>query len=496
MMGVPSSRPGKPSPTCPSCVTSAAARRPGAFELRDVHLRLRFDANGDLLTKLPGSAAAGGPLPDVQVRAGSLTLEQEGRQPFTLEGISLTLQPALRTNLSGVLDDPVWGSFDVSGRVEKSGAFSITLNNNGVALTLGMLKSLPFVPPSLWSTIEVDGPSVPLTFTLAVATQAPLVRYTVAFDRARVTLPQPDRQPLVASPARGVLDGNEDGFKLTGQINDAYWGSWTVQAGLVASTGAISLDLTTPDAVVDQKKLSLLPYVPKNVWQQVQASGRTPARPGRPLPHKPDVHYRVELKPRDVRVHIASISLDAVDAAGSVVIEDSRVLLGNVTGRTASGVIAANGDLDFRRDPVRLQFDVNVRGLVLKELPKKWELPAQIEGKITGQANLTVSVIDGAPQTHGSGKGRIDDAKLIGFRTKEPIDLDLTADGKTFRFIPRSVLLQILMVAALPPSGPARPPCPCLDARCYPCNRRGWSGKPSPRSERSRTGSPAALRWC
>src|SRR5262249_44178684 len=143
-------------------------------------------------------------------------------------------------------------------------------------------RSLPLVPPALWTRIQLDGPSVPLKFTLASSTNAggdkaasPGVSYNLAFDHLRITLPQTDRPALVASPVHGGLEGNENGFRLTGAVRDYYWGNWAVSAGLVAKTGVIKVELHTPDAVVDQKKLEAVPFVPRSVWKQVRASGET-----------------------------------------------------------------------------------------------------------------------------------------------------------------------------------------------------------------------------
>src|SRR5262249_9121085 len=148
-----------------------------------------------------------------------------------------------------------------------------------------------------------------------------------------------------------------------------------------------------------------LPYVPPSVWQQVEASGRTSARVEvRLWTHKPDVSYRVSLGTKDARVFISAIDLQAEGVSGGVVVEDSRVWLRNVTGTTASGPLIPSADVDFRAEPLKLKFDVQARGLVLGQLPKKWGLPAdKIDGKLTGQAKLTVTVREGGVETAGVG---------------------------------------------------------------------------------------------
>jgi hypothetical protein len=450
---------------------------PRYIDLLDVSVRLRFDAEGNLLTAVPKVQPGRGPLPALRLRGGRLTVEQQGRLPFTLEGVSLTLQPSEEKNLFGVIDDPVWGAFDVGGRVERTGDFSVALENKGLRLTHAMLEYLPFAPKGLWRQVEADGPDVGLKVTLAVASPGqprsaagggrrgqrapertlgtPRVRYGVAFDRARITLPQPDRKPFTVSPARAVLKGDGNGFRLEGEINDSYWGNWGVRAALLARTGAVTLDLHTPEVLVDQKKLTALPYVPRSVWKQVEASGRTSARVEVKLwTHKPDVSYRVTLGAKDAKVFVPAIDLHAGNVCGGVVVEDSRVWLRDVTGGAAGGALTTSAEMDFRSEPLKMKFAVRARGLVLNQLPKKWGLPAdKIDGKVTGQANLTVMVRDGVPETAGVGKGRIDDVKLAGIPSRYPIPLDLEADGKgPPRFKPRSQILHLLLYAVSPDS--------------------------------------------
>jgi hypothetical protein len=436
-------------------VVARGARLPGYLDVRGAALRLRFGRDGSLLTKLPTFPETGR-MPLVKVHGLTVVLEQEGRAPFSLTGGSLVMRADRPDNLRGILDDPVWGTFDIIGDYRK-GTLQLSLASPGVALTAGMFRALPFVPASLHRQLEFEGERVPLRLRLAFGPLAPYARYAVTFRDAQVRLLQPDRPALVAAGASGTLDGSEEGFVLKGALDDPYWGQWSAASGYVARTGAISVQLDTPESPVDQEKLTALPYVSASVWRSVQASGRTPATVLVALSvEKPEVRYRVELAPRGAKVRVAALDLEAEDASGRVTVEDHRVSLRGVRGRSASGSIATEADLDFRTDPTRMRFDLDVRGLELGQLPAKWELPRQIEGKVTGKARLDVTVRDGRTETRGSGSGRIDDATLAGFRAGEPIPLDLFADGKTIRFRPRSLLQSLMSVApAAAPQGPS-----------------------------------------
>src|SRR5262249_34168676 len=140
------------------------------------------------------------------------------------------------------------------------------------------------------------------------------------------------------------------------------------------------------------------------------------------------------------------------------------VRLRGVTGRAAGGTIATEGDLDFRGDASRLNFCVEVRGLGLRRLPASWGLPAQVDGKLTGRADLAVTVRDGKTELRGSGRGEVSDASLAGFRARGPIPLILKADGRRLNYSSPSPWIQTLLFAA-PALGRAGRPAP---------GRRSW----------------------
>src|SRR5262249_15446762 len=106
------------------------ARLPHRIDAVDAHPRLRFHRGRKLPTR-PPHLPSGGRLPALRIRGLTVTLEREGRAPFTLEGASLTLSPQLEENLYGVLDDPVWGAFDITGRFA-GGKLRLALVNDAV----------------------------------------------------------------------------------------------------------------------------------------------------------------------------------------------------------------------------------------------------------------------------------------------------------------------------------------------------------------------------
>jgi hypothetical protein len=427
---------------------------PTRITLRGVHLHLRFDKEGRLLSPLPKVQGEGEPLPRVVIASGQVTLDQEGRAPFTLVGINGELSPDGEDGqFTGTLSDPHWGTWQLTGGfspAEPSGWLGLA--NATSEITPERLEKIPFIPPAIWQQVRVEG-TIPLEVKLYFAAKSPKVRYHVTFERARLTLParHKARPDLRLASARAVIDGDDDGLSLNGTVADPYWGNWSVHAGLTSSTGAITLDVQTKDALVTPAKLRALPWVPPTIWEQVRAEGRTPVHVMVSLvTREPGVRYRVELQPRDTKVWVKAIDLEAEHAGGRVEVEDGVVRLQGVRGKTAGGTLLTDGNFDFRGVGSKLKFDVDVHGLSLRKLPAAWKLPSQIDGKLSGKADLQVSVRDGKVETRGDGKGVIDDPRLAGFRIQTPIPLRLQAMGPRLRFSSPSPLIQKLIQAATP----------------------------------------------
>ncbi|MGL4552293.1 MAG: hypothetical protein ACRC33_14030, partial [Gemmataceae bacterium] len=171
-----------------SVVGAARGARPTALTLTGTTLRLRFDKDGTLLTKLPGGTGAGA-LPAVRVNGGTVVLEQEGRKPFAVSGATLDVRPD--GDISGAIDDPRAGNFAVAGRLTASPVrLTLKLTQDHAKVTPALLKEIPFIPPSLWDTLTADGDDVAVAVHLDITTT---VKYRGEVQRAAVTLLQTDR---------------------------------------------------------------------------------------------------------------------------------------------------------------------------------------------------------------------------------------------------------------------------------------------------------------
>jgi translocation and assembly module TamB len=253
----------------------------------------------------------------------------------------------------------------------------------------------------------------------------------VRIENGKLTLNQDGRQPMVIQGIKAELVSAGADLKATGAIADPFWGDWTLNGNLANESGAVDLTLAAKSISVDKARLTGLPFIAPSVWQEVMVEGKTPCDFNLrfELKDDPTMHYRVALAPDDATVHVESIHLDADHAAGKVVVDDNLVQLRGVHGRFAQGQIETEGDLDFCKAGWTLKFTtVAVQKVVLHDLPRDWlaAVRHQIDGELTGEAkNIEVTLADGKVRVTGTGKGVIENPLVAGFKSKDPITLEL-----------------------------------------------------------------------
>lgn len=256
-------------------------------------------------------------------------------------------------------------------------------------------------------------------------------------DNAQLTIRKQGEPDRAIHGISGDVVSEGAQLKLTGRVNDPDWGNGTWQVAGIAADGLGELTLQVPSIHVTPAMLRRVPYVKPSVWEEVLAEGDTPVKVhiasagvGR------GVSYRVELAPVNTAVSVPSIDLVATQAHGSVVVEDKRVLLKDVRGRVAEGELQLQAaDLDFRGESDVMRFDLRANRLDLHKLPKSWRLPPRLGGRLSGDADLTVRVINGHAIPSGAGEGRVDGAS-IGPVPFPSYGLRIQADRNGFLFAP------------------------------------------------------------
>ncbi len=256
-------------------------------------------------------------------------------------------------------------------------------------------------------------------------------------DDGELTLAQQQRSPMIFRGVYADLVPSDHSLTLEGTLSDPFWGNWKIQGNATRTASRVSITLATEGVAVTLAKLKAISFVPPSVWQQVQVEGTTPAQVRldmETLGDKTAVHYRIEISPQAAHVRVPSIDLEVTQAHGKVSIADEIVELDKVCGKTAGGWIRASGKLNFQEGPMRLAFKVRVQDVVLRNLPRSWDLPSDIDGQLTGTADLVVTIRNGKVETAGSGEGLVCEASWGGFPLDRPVRLTLHSEKGRFRF--------------------------------------------------------------
>jgi hypothetical protein len=302
--------------------------------------------------------------------------------------------------------------------------------------------------------VTLSGASVTLRFSrdghlLTVLPEAPpgeadkeVLLPKVRIEDSRITFQRDGGPSLVATGINATLIRQGDRLVLAGAVGNPErlaLGKWSLQGGLDPKGRTTSVTLTSEGAVhVTQRLLEELPFVSPTVWREVQVkSADSPVT----VQIRYDLarsafQYHVALEPQNAEVYVPAIELNATALKGKIELDDGLVQVRYAQGQMFGGTIRANGTVDMRSPELHLHFPkVEVQGLEMRRIPKSWDVPRQIEGRLQGSAWLDVVFgKDGKPQVRGEGKGEIVDARVAGLPTDGPVRLELHAREAGFGF--------------------------------------------------------------
>lgn len=246
---------------------------PGKVEIRGPKLVLRFDRKGDLLTRGPfaGGAATPGAVPDLVIEEGEVTIDQEGRPPMTVKGVSGQLAGEEEIeDLELDSDDPTWGRWTVRGRFAdgfKHGSARLT-SGPGFASTPDLTARVPFVPPEVWQNVAPTGPiGVLVAVDLSEGAPKPVhVRTELTLRGASTALPG---LGVVAEGTTGLIVVDDGMVRLDNLSGRSLGGTIAARGTLDFRQPASRFDL---DLTLDKIDVTKTPAS----WQlgELGASGR------------------------------------------------------------------------------------------------------------------------------------------------------------------------------------------------------------------------------
>jgi hypothetical protein len=189
----------------------SGSTEPKKITISDVHLTLRYDRDGHLLTKLPTGHAPSKAIPEFRLERGSVTITKIGEPDSTFHGMdALLIEKDGRVALTGQVTDAAWGGvWTAAGSLPRQpGMGTLELKNAGLHITQEMLRRVPFVSDNVWKHVTLEGDTpVQLLLTLPPLPATVGYRLLLAPRNTMVNVPAID---LTATAAQGtvVIDNN------------------------------------------------------------------------------------------------------------------------------------------------------------------------------------------------------------------------------------------------------------------------------------------------
>lgn len=178
---------------------------PHKLTLENVALYLRFDKDGRLLTKLPSTAEGDMVVPELIVNGASLTIEQDGRPSFAIQGVALTLrEQSGKYVVAGAVNDPAWGQWGVKASAARDlTTLEATLKTAHAPVKQERLDSLPFVASAVWQQVRCEGETA-ANVTLNLAARESTFHFHIALEPTLTRLHVPSID-LTAEQATGKV---------------------------------------------------------------------------------------------------------------------------------------------------------------------------------------------------------------------------------------------------------------------------------------------------
>jgi len=251
----------------------------------------------------------------------------------------------------------------------------------------------------------------------------------IRIESGSLTIRQDGRPESVFQGIDLLLSPTENAVVLSGTVEDAAWGKWTadgvIPTGGSASPGRLTFATVGPKHVTPEL-LRRVPFVNPNAWVQVGLEGTTSARLDLSFDMVTEhVTYRMTMEPTQTSVNIPSIGLHFTDATGGLTAEGAVVTLTDVRGKGADGDVRLDSRMDFSGKDSVLRFAADLIHMDVRQLPKLWRVPPELEGRLSGKLEFVVTLLEsGGTRVEAAGKATISEARLRG-RSVPPIELDV-----------------------------------------------------------------------
>lgn len=296
-------------------------------------------------------------------------------------------------------------------------------------------------------TIRLDGPEVTLRVGRdgGLLTRLPTAEGSATPDRlpivvvqgGRLTFEQAGRRSMIVSGLGARLEPGPEGATLMAEADDPTWGRLRGQGRLANDLDTVDVKLWSESLVADPEKARRIPFVPEATWDHVLPTGavgvvltiRKAAGTTRPVDVNTVVTYD--------RTHLdlPTLGLATEGTTGRMIVHEGVVQLEAMRGEAIGGGVSADGTLDFRREPPRIDLDLGLDGVDVTQAPASWQLrEAGLTGRLTGRVDLVVDLTDaGADLSGTSGAGTLTDG-TVGDIPFKSLKLSMRAEGTDLRY--------------------------------------------------------------
>ena len=254
-----------------------------------------------------------------------------------------------------------------------------------------------------------------------------------------VSVKQEGREELSIAVVGGSLNAKDGREILDAATEDPTWGRFALSGDFAPDfqEGVVRL-ATGPNLVVDQNKTSRLPFVPTDVWTNLEPRGPVEAKVQISLNLKDPtpVHVHTDIELHHVSAKLQTLGITATDTTGQIVVDDDKVTVRNLEGKTLGGNIGAGGRLDFDpRQPPRFDMAMTLNQIDITQAPKAWQLDkVGANGRLSGDVDLKVALAPNGPDLTGTvGRAVIEGGSFQGIPVKS-LSVTMRAEGQNLQY--------------------------------------------------------------
>ena len=255
----------------------------------------------------------------------------------------------------------------------------------------------------------------------------------VLVEKAVLTISQEGREPMVVTGVDAKLASAADGEHLDAEAKDPTWGDWKVVGKFDSGFQNGEIHLSSAGAQADAKKVRAIPFVPAEVWKNIEPTGPVDVRLDLTvaMASKNPMGFLAEVDLKGTDARIDPLDITATGTTGTIKIDGGHVSVAKVAGMAVGGRVRADGALDFTGPAARFDLALDLDKVDVAKAPARWQLKEDgiTSGLLTGKADLkAVLAAGGVDLTGTTGEAVVEGGELQGIPIKS-LRLSLKAEG-------------------------------------------------------------------